>query len=270
MRDLGLMCLIALDDNTGIDLFALRRAMQMVAPRSSITIERRRAAPSETALIVEVDGQRFAVHAIGERIPETEYQEAVVGNLFWPEAADAMARHRARVAICGVERHLVHGLVRAQAVALTRLAAAIVEVTPASGVHWLGTKAMASPDRLQRATGELSRHLWPVDLWLGYVFYGTDRPGERPVVGVQTMGAADYLGFEIEVPPFEVVDKIEPIRILFGAVGYLMAYGDAIRDGTLVEVKGERRTHYKLHLGGGSRPGLAQLEVLPTDHRKLH
>lgn len=262
MSSLGLMCMIALDELVPIDLFALRRAVQLVAPRSGMTVERRKAPPSETALIVDFDGQLFAIHACGDRIPEADYQEAVVGNLFWPEAADAMARHRASVTICGVERHRVHGLARAQAVALTRLAAAVAEATPSCGVHWLGTKAMASPDRLARATGELARHLWPVDLWLGYTFYGTDRPGERLVVGVQTMGAAAYLGFEIEVPPFEVVDKIEPIRILFGAVGYLMAYGDVIRDGTLVEVKGERRTQYQLHLGGGSAPGLARLEVL--------
>ncbi len=262
MERLGLMCMIALDEPGPLDLFALRRAVQTVAPRSGITIERRRAPPAETALLVNFDGQDFAVHVSPGRIPEAEYQAAVSGNLFWPEAADAMARHKATAVICGVERHRSHGLVRAQAAALTRLAAAVAEATPSCGVHWVGTEAMASPDRLVRASDELSRHKWPVDLWLGYVFFGTDRPGERLVVGCQTMGAADYLGFEIEVPPFPVVEKIEPIRILFGAVAYLMAYGNAIEDGQLVKVKGERLTDYRLHLGRGATPGLAQLEVL--------
>lgn len=261
MPKLGLMCLIALDEAVALDLFAIRRAVQMVAPRSVMTIERRPAPPGEAALLVTFDGQEIVVHACAGRIPDREYFEAVTGNLFWPEAADEMARHRAVITMCGAERHRIHGLVRAQAVALTRLAAALAEVTPSVGVHWAGTQAMASPDRLARAAGELSRHLWPVDLWLGYAFFGTDRPGEPLVVGVQTIGAAAYLGFELEVPPFAVRDRIEPIRILFGAVGYLMAHGDVIRDGTVVEVKGERQTRYTLHLGRGETPGLAQLVV---------
>ncbi len=260
--NLGLMCMIALDKPGPLDLFALRRAAQTVAPRAQLTIERRRAPPGDTALVATIDGQSFAIYATPDRIPEAEYQEGCSGNLFWPEAADAMARHRASVAICAVERERVHGLVRAQAVALTRLAAIVAEATPSSGLHWIGTKAMASPDRVMRAVGEIARGLWPVDLWLGYVVFGTEHPGGASEVGVQTLGAADYLGFEIEVPPYPTPERIQPIRILFGAVGYLMAYGDVIRDGQLVEIAGERRTQYRLHLGGGSGPGLARLEVV--------
>ncbi|MEO0624437.1 MAG: hypothetical protein AAFU49_03665 [Pseudomonadota bacterium] len=262
MSDLGLACMLALEDYAPLDLFGLRRAVAQVAPRSTIQIERRRTPPGESALFVEFDGQPFVVHASQERMPEAEYKEAVAGNLFWPEAGDAMARHSACVTVCGAIRQRGHGLVRAQAIALTRLAASVSLAYQAVGVHWLGTRAMASPSRLSRAAEELGNHLWPVDLWLGYVHFGTDRPGEQLVIGVQTVGAKEYLGFEIEVPQIPVVDKIEPIRILFGAVGYLIAHGRVIEDGKLVEVQGERLSRWRLHLGKEDAPGLAQLTVV--------
>ncbi|MEM9145192.1 MAG: hypothetical protein AAGC57_03270 [Pseudomonadota bacterium] len=264
MHDLGLACMLALETPVTLDLFALRRGVAQVAPRSSLQIERRRTPPGESALFVEFDGQPFIVYATADRLPEAEYTEAVAGNLFWPEAGDAMARHTGTVTIVGALRERAHGMVRAQAIALTRLSAAVAAATPTAGVHWVGTKAMASPGRLRRAASELTDHLWPVDLWLGYVFFGTDRPGEQMVIGVQTVGAHDFLGYEIEVPPFPVVEKIEPIRILFGAVGYLLSHGGGIGDGRLVEVKGERLSRWALHMGAEDRPGLAQMTVVES------
>jgi hypothetical protein len=91
--------------------------------------------------------------------------------------------------------------------------------------------------------------------------FGNPDP-RKPHLGVQTVGASAYLGFELRVPPFPVKDRKEPLRILYGAAAYLMNFGDVIRDGQQVEVVGERRTSYKLHLGGRDRPGIAILSVL--------
>lgn len=259
MGSLGLMCMIALNDVAPLDLFALRRTFQTVAPRSAITLERRRAAPAETALLVAVDGERLAVHVAPGRIPDAEYQAALVGNLFWPEAVDAMARHRATATVCGTPRHRAPELVRAQATALTRLAAAIAAALPACGVHWVGTGAMASPERLARAAGEIARHGLPVDLWLGYETIAADRPGARPVAGARTVGAADFVGAELEIAPFEIADRLEPMRLLFAAVAGLMAAGARAGHGVAVELRGDRRGRYRLDMAG-PLPGVARLQ----------
>ncbi len=260
MRDVGLMCMLALAQPGPLDLFAVRRAVGQVAPRSAVTLERRRAPPSETVLIVVIDGHRFVVHATPERLPEQDYAQAVAGNLLWPDAGDAMAHHAASVAICATDREHGHGLLRTQAAALTRLAAAVSEGTKALGVHWHGTAAMASPARLVRAAGELGRGSWPVDLWLGYALTGGGRQGERPVVGARTVGAQSFFGVELEIPPYSAGEMIEPIRMLFGAAASLLASGEPVRDGMAVTVRGEDRRAFRLVLDR-EQAGVARLET---------
>lgn len=249
MSGLGVLCMVALNEVGPLDLFALRRAAQTVAPRSTLTIERRRAPPAETVLIVDLDGERLALHGAPGRIPEREYQAGIAGNLFWPEAVDAMARHRAIVTVCGMERAEGLPAVRAQAAAVTRLAAAVAEATGACGAHWLGTGSMASPARLIAAAREIERRRWPADLWLGYVALGVERPGARPLMGARSEGATEYLGAEIEVPPYEAADRLEPIRVLFAGIGRLIGRGAPLAEGIPVEPDAPGHPRRRLRAG---------------------
>ena len=269
LDDLGQTCLIALDAVEEIVPSQLLRAMRYVAPRSSVSIEHSIRTEAEGSYIVRVDNHVFACAIFDGRMPDPEYSFALRKSIFWPDAAESMASHAAFIVISGSEREERHGLIRAQAVALTRLAACLAEVLPSSGIFWNGSLICSSPQRVAAAPSEIASGKWPVDVWIGYQFMGNDE-GEQPVLGLQTRGAAKFLGFEMEVPPFPVRDRKEPVRILYNAVGYLMNYGDVIRDGQLVEVTGERRTQYQLHLGANGEPGLARLTVLPQDHRDLH
>ncbi|MEM7507726.1 MAG: hypothetical protein AAF415_13370 [Pseudomonadota bacterium] len=260
MSDLGLICFVALDDWQPVEAPALRQALSYSAPNSSITLTPR---DSEDAILVSIDRQEFLVASMQGQIPEPEYSQAMRNSLFWPDAGAEMAQHTAFVAIAAVAPEDAHGLVRAQAVALTRLAAAVAEAAPSLGVYWRGAEGAVPPGRLLSAPSEIAAGKWPVDIWIGYVFYGQDT-GQHPMIGVQTRGAEAYLGFEIEVPPITVAsgDRKEPLRILFGAVGYLMAQGAQIRNGQQVQVAGERRTTWQLHTATGGGPGLAQLTAV--------
>lgn len=267
--DLGLTCIIALDDAPEIVPSQLIRAMQFVAPRSSVKVRTRRIGDVEQSLILEVDQHVFACAVFSGRIPDPEFSFSLHKSIFWPDAAESMAQHGAYVVLSACDPESRHGLVRAQAVALTRLSASLAEILPSCGVLWNGSLISTSPQRLASAPMEIASGKWPVDVWIGYQFFGQE-DAERPFLGLQTRGAAAFLGFEMEVPPFYVDDRKEPVRILYNAVGYLMNYGDVIRDGQLVEVEGERRTQYSLHLGINGEPGLARLSVLPQDHRKMN
>lgn len=267
--DLGLTCIIALDDVVDIVPSQVVRSLGFVAPRSSVDVRSSPVQGPEQSLIVQVDQCTFACAVFEGRIPDPEYSFSLHKSVFWPDAAESMAQHRAFVVISASEQESRHGLVRAQAVALTRLTATLAEILPSSGILWNGSLICTSPQRLAAAPAEIATGKWPVDVWVGYQFFG-EEDVERPFLGLQTRGASDYLGFEMEVPPFFVSDRKEPVRIMYNAVGYLMNYGDVIKDGQLVEVEGERRTHYQLHLGVNGEPGLARLTVLPTDHRKMN
>ena len=266
--ELGLTCLIALDEPAEIMASPLRRAFAYAAPRSSLSIEARAPSGTEQAFVMSVDGHDFAVALFAGQMPLAEYSHAVEKSLFWQDAGAAVSQHRAFLAVTATGSEYAHGLVRAQAIALTRLAAALVEVLPASGVFWQVAGTLSPPERVARAPSEIDRGKWPVDIWIGWKMFGEDDP-DQPVLGLVTRGADAFLGFELAVPPFAVTDKKEPLRILHAASAYLMNYGDVLRDGQKVEVIGERRTTYQLRMAPtGER--VATLTVLDPTAPTMH
>lgn len=263
MSEFGLMSFVALDHWEPLDAHSLGRALGAISPTSSFAAVEREAGVGEDALEVEVDGQQFLLIAMPGPLPEPDHRQALQNSLFWPSAASEMARHTAFVVITALDPETAHGLVRAQAVAMTRLAAAVAEEMPSLGLYWRGAEGAVPPGRLLLTPGEFASGKWPADIWIGYVFFGKDTPDD-PLIGVQTRGAAAYLGFEVEVPPMPVNpdDRKEPLRILFAAVGHLIAQGHTIRDGQQVQVKGERRTLWQLHRNERGGPGVAQLTLV--------
>lgn len=263
MDDLGLTCFAALPEWEPPDPRTLRKALGRYAPQASVEIRPRLAEDGQAAVEVMLDRQSFLIVTMPGPLPREECDRAAANALFWPQAGQALAGHRAFVAIAAIGAEDRHGLVRAQAIAMTRLAAAVVHGMGALGLYWRGAEIAAPPGRVIDAVDELDRGKWPADLWVGYMFYGRDT-AEAPVIGAQTRGAAAYLGFEIEVPPIPVNpnDRKEPLRILFGATGFLLAMGHRIRDGQRVQILGERVTEWTLHHSETGGPGLAQLTLV--------
>ena len=260
MDELGFVCLIALDELVEILPSPLRRAFAYTAPRSSMTIEARDPEGAEQAFRITVDNHVFGCAVFDGPMPEDEYEFAQRKSLFWKDAGVEMEDHRAFVAIAAEQPENVHGLARAQAIALTRLAAALCEELPASGIYWKSADTLSSVEAVSRGSGGIDQGKWPVDIWIGWQMYGEDDE-DSPVLGLHTRGASAFLGFELEIPPFAVADRKEPLRILYGAAGYLMNFGDVIRDGQQVEVIGERRTDYKLHRDANGNALVARLTV---------
>ncbi len=273
MDEMGFTAFVALGDADEVLDGPLRRCFAGVAPNSSLILERCAAGDALQAFRVSIDGQDFVMALFEGPIPQIELNFAIKKSLFWPDAGLEMRPHNAFLVICAAERQERHGLARAQSTALTRFLAALVEVVPAIGVYWRGGETCSPPQRLADAPMQIKQGKWPVDVWIGYQLFRRDAIAavdEPQVVGMQTRGAAAYLGFELEIPPYEVTELKEPLRILYNAAGYLMNYGDVIRDGQVVEVEGERRTSYQLHLGARGEPGLARLTVFEQDHRRLN
>jgi hypothetical protein len=90
-------------------------------------------------------------------------------------------------------------------------------------------------------------------------------------MGARSEGAADFLGVEVELPPFAAADRIEPMRRLFAAIGALIGRGAELADGQTVTVRGEGAGRHRLRLEPEGRRGLAVLEPLdgaePGAHR---
>lgn len=265
MAGLGFTCLMGLETLPPLDLYTIRRALSTIAPRQPLAIERRNVTPDEPALLIEFSGQTIAVHGLRERIPDREYFDAVSGNLFWPAAADEMARHEAMLVLSAAGAPAEGEAARDQAVALTRVAVALAQAVPVLGLHWLGTGRMMSPDRLSTAPREIDLGFWPVDLWLGYSQLGTDRPGEPLVFGARTQGAMPFLGCEIEIPAERVTEKIEPIRALFDAARVLIANAAGVADSQVIETPGKRGRTWQARFLRSAETPVARLIDLTED-----
>jgi hypothetical protein len=258
MSELGLFCMVALGAPGELEAARLLGALGDAAPRSAISVETCETTPGESAFAVEIDRQHFAVVAMPGKLPLEVDAAARQAGLLWPGRHAALDAHRGFIAISAAERASGHGLVRAQAVALTRLAAALAKLTPALAICWPTAASAIAPERLALAVAAIPAGIWPVDLWIGYTLIGADRGGAQ-LIGARTRGAVAYFGAEIEIAPMPVTDKVEPLRIILNLTGHMMAHGAHVRDRQPIQVLGERCLFVQRVPGGAGRPGLIRL-----------
>lgn len=263
MSALGLSCLIALAEPLRLDAQAVRSALARTAPHSDISVEARITEEGEHGLRILIDRQEFAAVVLAGLIPQPLADAVQQSLLGWVAGKSALARHRAFVAVGAAERQRGHGLVRAQAVALTRLAASLAETVPALALIWTPSGATASPERLAAAPRELLTERWPLDVWIGYRMLRVQRGGAE-LIGSCSRGAADYFGSEIVTVPFRTADSMEPMKILLTAVRQLIDQGADLLNGQQITVPGARPVRCTRVQPGDGRPSLLCLTAEGT------
>jgi hypothetical protein len=209
-------------------------------------------------LAVRIDDQDYAVSAFAGQMPVEICAMVQAGGVFWAERGKALEEHRGFLAVSATEPARGHGLVRAQAVALTRLAAALGMKLAVLGIVWPAAATAAAAERLARAPEQIQTGMWPADMWIGFKLFGIKR-GNGELIGARSQGAAAYFGSEVEVVPFATKDQAEPLRILMNTVGHLMAHGPHLRDGQPMQVRGERAVRVSLSQGADGRPNPIRL-----------
>lgn len=265
MDALGFTCLITLDEAVDILEAPLRRAFACSAPRSTLEITPCASDDAAQAFMLDVDGHKVVCAMFEGAMPEEEYVHGAANSIFWLDATASLADHGAFLVLSAPTVETAHGLVRAQAIALTRLAAALCETLPASGLYWAPAGVFSTPEAVARAAGNINRGRWPVDVWVGWEVF-KDKQSNRRVFALRSRGAARFLGFELQMPPFEAIDNNEPMRILMTATAHLIGHGSILRDGQEVIVKGERKAEYRLKMGADGNPGIAELVVMDAEN----
>ena len=263
MNDLGLMCMLALEAPVALDPQAILAALSDTAPRSNVAVEPRTGAEDTRGLFVTIDRQDFAVIAEDCAIPDPALVEAIEHSGFWRNRRAVLAQHRAMIAISATERATGHGLLRAQAVALTRLAAAVATTAPALALCWVSAATVVPAVRLAQAIDEIKAERWPVDLWIGCIAQRTRDATKQRLAGARSRGAAGYFGAEIEIFPFATSDLSEPAKIILNTAGYLMAHGSHLRAGQVLQLPGGRRMGFDRLPATDGDPALIRLQSIP-------
>ncbi|MEL6476863.1 MAG: hypothetical protein AAFR17_05990 [Pseudomonadota bacterium] len=257
MVELGLMCLMALEEWRPFDVQVVRQALEDLPQPVSAEITVHPAGEEESALAITVDRQDFVAVVMPGEIPEPDFSQAIEGSVFWPVAREKMTGHSAFMALTANAVEDTPGLVRAQSVAMTRLAAALAETLPVMGVCWRSAEAAVPPGKLRRAVDQIALGNWPVDMWVGYdVHYGTGEKSEQ--IGAFTRGASDYLGCEVEIAPMPTKPEV-PLRILSATVSQLIDTGMYLRDGQEVVIKGVSHPRWQIAAGKSGRARITPL-----------
>jgi len=256
--DPGLICLIALERPVELDPRAMLDALEKTAPLSDVMVTARDPGGGGSGLAVRIDGRDYAAVAFGAQMPDDICAMALAGGTFWPDRHEAIASHGGFVALAADEPAKGHGLVRAQAVALTRMAAAVAGYAPALGVIWPAAGIAFPAARLGKAIDKIQHGAWPVDLWIGFELIATGMGAARRT-GARSRGARIFFGAEIEIKPQPDTGPAEPLRMALNLAAHLMVHGPHLREGQTMQLGGGRPMRIALHPARDGRPAILRL-----------
>lgn len=262
MTEFGLMCVVALERMAYLDAPKLTHALRAVLPHLQCRVTDREHDTDRSGVLVEIEGHDFAMVSVDGHLPQPEFASAIAPNPLWPGADDLMDSHEAFVIISASRPAQNPAMMRAQAVAVTRLAAVLCEVMPVIGVYVQGAAAAVPPQRVRQAIGDLNQNRWPADIWIGYDWRGQEMDGGGFHFGIRSKGAVPYIGCEVDIPPRHVRDKPEILNLLFRVMSDLLSRGRNIRDGEPVRLHRFTEAHHQVRfVSHGKVPVVALREL---------
>ena len=170
--------------------------------------------PAGAALVVEIGKTIVTVMYMDQPMLPGALDEAVAKDRMLPNAAEVVAGHKAHYIISHLEPNEQFADARQAAIAMTRVCAALCQLTPVLCVHWVAAQTIAPAANVREAASVLSEGEWPLFMWSNFLPYaGKDDASGQRRVGMLTQGLAPFVGREIEfapapMPPEQVFDRV--------------------------------------------------------------
>lgn len=215
---------------------------------------------AEAGFMLEAANRRYTIVFKEEPLPPDAYATALDLARAWPEAAEAMAGHRAHIVIATAcnPTTLIEKLHAAAAMSL--IIAALTTLLPTIAVLWSKGDALSPPSRFRDAIGALQRHHPPLGAWIGLRWLQAEPSLDgEPQWAVLTTGLLPFIGREIEflpspLPPAAIEDLIA------GACHHLLVEEPALNDNALLGISHSERIRVQL-CDRGARPGIPVLQL---------
>ncbi len=173
---------------------------------------------------VKVGKIEVLIARAGFPIPKADLDYACMNSVFWPNAAEVLAKHKSHLIVTVLGEFpspIEEGLF------LTRSIAACTEAYDALGVYWGHATVMHSPEFFRKYSEKASAEDPPVLLWVGFLRANGEKEGTTSVF---TRGLNEFGRMEIEVvdsakKPSEIFERVADLA------SYLLKKGNIIEDG---------------------------------------
>jgi len=176
---------------------------------------------------------KVVITAVAEPIPWTDLTGPCEAAWYWPEAASELRKHRAHLMVVvvpgGPDR-------KSAAIKLTKVAAALVQSSPALGVFWGGSGTVHAPGPFCQTAGEASPERLPVEIWVGFGLI----PESDQTHSVYTSGLEDFGMQELEVHR-SVRDPQFLYERLFDVVHYVLRKDVILKEGETIGISEEEQ-----------------------------
>ena len=176
---------------------------------------------------------KVVISSMKAPIPWSDLKGPCSAAWYWPEAASQLRQNKAHFLVV-----VAPGTadLKAAAVKLTKVTAALVESSSAAGVLWGGSGTVHAPKPFCQTAAEISADRLPVEIWIGFGLI----PESNRTHSVYTSGLEDFGMQEIEIHSSQRDPQFLYER-LFDIVHYVLRKDVILHDGETIGISDTER-----------------------------
>lgn len=176
---------------------------------------------------------KVVISSMRAPIPWSDLKGPCRAAWYWPEAARELRSNKAHFLVVASPGTAD---LKAAAVKLTKVTAALVESSPAAGVLWGGSGTVHAPGPFTQTASEMSADRLPIEIWVGFGLI----PEEGRTHSVFTSGLEDFGMQEIEIHNSQRDPQFLYER-LFDIVHYVLRKNVVLHDGETIGISDTER-----------------------------
>jgi hypothetical protein len=242
------------------DSVSISNEIAKLFPANSPDLKFHEDATDNTSLVFSVHQANYALILVDRPLPPDAYEQALKLNRSWPDAPNAVSRHRSHIIVTALSEAESHKDALVRACIISMAIAAIVSLTTSEAVVWSNGDTINEGSVFKTGALGINQNQLPVDQWIS--FNWLDGPltneGKRTFAALTT-GLKEFVGRELEWLP----TALSPVTIaerLIGTCQYLIANGPVIKDNETLGIS--ETEHIRARFADrGMRPGIPVIKL---------
>ncbi len=198
-----IIAMVALKESTRISPAAVAERVKTMFPWLAKSVGTPPEQPEgNDTFLIPIGDMMVAVLPIHFPIQKETLARAIGMNWSWPEAQAAFDASRAHVIVSALSPTNDPRYFRTNAIRVTCVTAALLELLGASGVYWSTGEHVTAPAFFISEAKESTENGTPFDLWVTTEFFPGPKFEETKEIIARTNGMHVFIGREVECGPY--------------------------------------------------------------------